>query len=164
MFLWKICYKQCYDISSIPVGTNILHHLFNVIVTNTVIFLSVETINIPEYSSIWNYNTCIVLLTCCFCIGPCIDSRSAVLVPRPVGQRANTADRESIQGQYDMKFVTLLLNNPEQSIMVGPYGQSVWKEVATAGQYGILVFPCFNTGQYEKNLLTGLNSRINSAF
>ena len=41
----------------------------------------------------------IVLLTGCFCIGPGIDSRLAVLAPR-----ANTADRDS-------QFVTFLLNN-----------------------------------------------------
>jgi hypothetical protein len=40
----------------------------------------------------------IVLLTGCFCIGPGIDSRLAVLAPRPVGPKANTADRESIPG------------------------------------------------------------------
>ena len=40
----------------------------------------------------------IVLLTGCFCIGPGIDSRLAVLAPRHVGPRANTADRESIHG------------------------------------------------------------------
>jgi hypothetical protein len=39
-----------------------------------------------------------VLLTGCFCIGPGIDSRLAVLAHRPVGLRANTADRESIPG------------------------------------------------------------------
>ena len=45
-----------------------------------------------------NLNVTIVLLTGCFCIGPGIDSRLAVLVPRPVGPRANTADRKSIPG------------------------------------------------------------------
>jgi hypothetical protein len=39
-----------------------------------------------------------VLLTGCFCIGPGIDSRLAVLAPWPVGQRFNTADLESIPG------------------------------------------------------------------
>ena len=34
----------------------------------------------------------------CFCVGPGINSRSAVLAPRLVGPRANTADRESIPG------------------------------------------------------------------
>ena len=50
----------------------------------------------------------IVLLTGCFCIGPGIDSRLAVLAPR-----ANTADRDS-------QFVTLLLNN-----LTGPYDRAV---------------------------------------
>ena len=50
----------------------------------------------------------IVLLTGCFCIGPGIDSRLAVLAPR-----ANTADRDS-------QFVTLLLNN-----LTGPYNRAV---------------------------------------
>ena len=48
-----------------------------------------------------------------FLYWPCIDSRLAVLGPRPEGSRANTADRESIQGQYrNTQFITLLLNNP----------------------------------------------------
>ena len=51
----------------------------------------------------------IVLLTGCFCIGPGIDSRLAVLAPM-----ANTADRDS-------QFVTLLLNN-----LTGPYDRAVW--------------------------------------
>ena len=37
------------------------------------------------------------LLTGCFCIGPVIDSRLAVLDPR-LESSANTADRESITG------------------------------------------------------------------
>ena len=40
----------------------------------------------------------IVLLTGCFGIDPGIDSRLAVLGPRPVGPRANIADQESIPG------------------------------------------------------------------
>ena len=53
----------------------------------------------------------IVLLTGCFCIGPVIDSRSAVLANRP-WQRASIADWESIRGQYrNSQLITPLLNN-----------------------------------------------------
>ena len=53
----------------------------------------------------------IVLLTGCFCIGPGIDSRSAVLANWP-WQRVNIADWESIRGQYrNNQLITLLLNN-----------------------------------------------------
>ena len=39
-----------------------------------------------------------VLRTGCFCIGPGIDSRLAVLALGPTGSGANTANLESIQG------------------------------------------------------------------
>ena len=53
----------------------------------------------------------IVLLTGCFCIGPGIDSRSAVLANWP-WQRVNIADWESIRGQYrNTQLITPLLNN-----------------------------------------------------
>ena len=43
----------------------------------------------------------------------CKDSRLVVLVPRSEGLRANTTDRESIQGQFrNSHFIILLLNNP----------------------------------------------------
>jgi hypothetical protein len=32
----------------------------------------------------WRHHTNVVILTGCFCIGPCIDSSLAVLAPEPI--------------------------------------------------------------------------------
>ena len=62
----------------------------------------------------------IMLLTGCFCIGPGIDSRLAVLAPRPVGPILITSNL--YQGQYrNSQFVTRLLNN-----LTGRYDRAVW--------------------------------------
>lgn len=72
----------------------------------------------------------IVLIACSFYIGPCIDTRYAVLIPRDVGPRTNKADRESITGQYRInKFISLLSNNQNSSYdwsicMASPYDKN----------------------------------------
>lgn len=64
----------------------------------------------------------IVLLTCWFGIGSCINSRSAVLASRAIGPRATTTDHDSIQGQYRIsKCAKLLLNNQNS-----PNGWFIW--------------------------------------